>query len=74
MWQSDGKGLSAKRSEEIMAIILLVLLLAIVLGGVGFLVHALWIVAGVVLVVWLLGFVIRSAEGVGSGRGRWYRW
>ncbi|HEY2696014.1 MAG TPA: hydrophobic protein [Pseudonocardiaceae bacterium] len=57
-----------------MAIILLVLLLAIVLGGVGFLVHALWIVAGVVLVVWLLGFVIRSAEGVGSGRGRWYRW
>lgn len=57
-----------------MAIILLVLLLAIVLGGVGFLVHALWIVAGVVLVVWLLGFVIRSAEGAGSGRGRWYRW
>ncbi|HEY4460545.1 MAG TPA: hydrophobic protein [Pseudonocardiaceae bacterium] len=57
-----------------MAIILLVLLLAIVLGGVGFLVHALWIVAGVVLVVWLLGFVIRSAEGAGGGRGRWYRW
>jgi membrane protein YdbS with pleckstrin-like domain len=74
MWQSDGKGLSAKRSEEIMAIILLVLLLAIVLGGVGFLVHALWIVAGVVLVVWLLGFVIRSAESAGSARGRWYRW
>lgn len=57
-----------------MAIILLVLLLAIVLGGVGFLVHALWIVAGIVLVVWLLGFVIRSAEGAGSARGRWYRW
>jgi hypothetical protein len=53
---------------------LLVLLLAIVLGGVGFLVHALWIAAGVVLVLWLLGFVIRSAEGVGGRRSRWYRW
>jgi hypothetical protein len=74
MWQSDRECLSANKSEELMAIILLVLLLAIVLGGVGFLVHALWIVAGVVLVVWLLGFVIRSAEGAGGGRGRWYRW
>jgi hypothetical protein len=66
--------LVSQQSEEYMAIILLVLLLAIVLGGVGFLVHALWIVAGIVLVVWLLGFVIRSAEGAGGGRGRWYRW
>jgi hypothetical protein len=74
MWQSVGECLSAKKSEELMAIILLVLLLAIVLGGVGFLVHALWIVAGIVLVVWLLGFVIRSAEGAGGKRGRWYRW
>lgn len=57
-----------------MLVILLVLLLAIVLGGVGFMVHALWIVAGIVLVLWLLGFVIRSAEGVGGGRSRWYRW
>jgi hypothetical protein len=58
-----------------MVVILLVLLLAIVLGGVGFMVHALWIVAGVVLVVWLLGFVVRSAESVGGGRrSRWYRW
>jgi hypothetical protein len=58
-----------------MLLILLVLLLAIVLGGVGFLVHALWIAAGVVLVLWLLGFVFRSAEGVGGGgRSRWYRW
>jgi hypothetical protein len=57
-----------------MAIILLVLLLAIVLGGVGFVVHALWIAAGVVLVLWLLGFLVRSAEGVGGRRSRWYRW
>jgi hypothetical protein len=57
-----------------MLVILLVLLLAIALGGVGFMVHALWIVAGIVLVVWLVGFVVRSAEGVGGGRARWYRW
>jgi hypothetical protein len=58
-----------------MVVILLVLLLAVVLGGVGFAVHALWIVAGIVLVLWLLGFVVRTAEGAGGGgRARWYRW
>lgn len=57
-----------------MGVILLVLLLALVLGGAGFALHALWIVACIVLVVWLLGFVIRSAEGAGGGRSRWYRW
>jgi hypothetical protein len=58
-----------------MLAILLVLLLVLVLGGFGFAVHVLWIVAGVALVVWLLGFVVRSAEGVGGGRrARWYRW
>jgi hypothetical protein len=30
--------------------------------------------AVVVLVLWLLGFVVRSMEGVGGGRARWYRW
>ncbi len=53
-----------------MGIILAVLLLALILGGVGFAVHALWIIAGIVLVVWLLGFLVRTAEG----GGRWYRW
>lgn len=53
-----------------MAVILLVLLLALILGGLGFAVHALWIVAVVVAVLWLLGFVVRSA----TGGGRWYRW
>jgi hypothetical protein len=57
-----------------MLVILLVLLLALVLGGIGFVVHALWIVAGIVLVLWLLGFVVRSAEDAGGSRARWYRW
>jgi hypothetical protein len=51
-------------------IVLLVLLLALILGGVGFAVHALWWIAVAVFVVWLLGFGMRSAD-----RGtRWYRW
>ncbi len=53
--------------------LLLVLLLALVLFGVGFAVKILWWVAVVVLIVWLLGFIMRSTSS-GGGRGRWYRW
>jgi hypothetical protein len=52
-----------------MGFILLVLLLAILLGGLGFLLHALWVIAAIVLVAWLVGFAVRSGEG-----RRWYRW
>ncbi|MDX2851048.1 hydrophobic protein [Actinacidiphila glaucinigra] len=52
--------------------LLLVLLLALILFGAGFALKALWWIAIIVLVVWLLGFVFRSAEG--GGRRRWYRW
>lgn len=52
-----------------MALILVVLILAIILGGLGFLVHLLWWLALIVLVLWLLGFAFRSGE-----RRRWYRW
>ncbi|MFE9425945.1 hydrophobic protein [Kitasatospora sp. NPDC006697] len=53
--------------------LLLVLLLALLLFGAGFALQALWWVAVVVLVVWLLGFVARGTGASGS-RGRWYRW
>jgi hypothetical protein len=49
-----------------MGLILAVLLIALILGGIGFAVHFLWIVAGIVLVLWVIGFVAR-----GSG-GHWY--
>ena len=55
-----------------MALILAVLLIALILGGLGFAVHVLWWIALVVLVIWLLGFLLRAAEG--AGRSRWYRW
>ncbi len=56
-----------------MFLILAVLLIAIILAGIGFAVHVLWWIALVVLVLWLLGFLFRAAEGTGS-RHRWYRW
>jgi hypothetical protein len=51
--------------------LLLVLLVVIALFGAGFALKALWIIAGVLLVVWLLGFVMRRPAGSGA---RWYRW
>lgn len=57
-----------------MAAILLVLLLALLLFGAGFALKALWIVAIVVLAVWLLGFVMRATPTGGGRRARWYRW
>jgi hypothetical protein len=56
-----------------MAALLVVLLLALILFGAGFALKALWWVAVIVLVVWLLGFVVRPA-GHGGRKGRWYRW
>ena len=55
-----------------MGIILLVLLLAIILGGLGFAIHVLWWIALAVLVIWLIGFLVQVGEG--TTRGRWYRW
>lgn len=55
-----------------MLLILAVLILALILGGLGFAIHILWWIALVVLVIWLLGFLFRSAEG--RPRRRWYRW
>ncbi len=52
-----------------MGLVLAVLLLAIIFGAVGFAVHALWIIAAIVLVAWLVGFGVRSGENA-----RWYRW
>lgn len=56
-----------------MAVLILVLLLALILGGAGFALHFLWWVAVIVAVLWLLRFFFRSA-GSGGSRGRWYRW
>jgi len=53
-----------------MVLVLLVLLIALILGGLGFAVHVLWWVALAILVIWLLGWVLGAAES--GGRRRWY--
>ena len=57
-----------------MPILLIVLLIALILGGLGFAVHVLWWIALIVLAIWLLGFLLRGAETAGRPRRRWYRW
>jgi hypothetical protein len=57
-----------------MVIILAVLVLALILGGLGFAVHVLWWIALVVLALWLLGFLFRGGASAGGSRRRWYRW
>ncbi|MFB4192953.1 hydrophobic protein [Streptomyces carpaticus] len=52
---------------------LLVLLLALVLFGVGFAAEVLWWIAALVLLIWLLGFIVRPLTGEGR-RTTWYRW
>lgn len=53
--------------------LILLLVLALIFFGVGFVLKWLWIIAVILLIVWLLGFVFRSGSAVG-GRRRWYRW
>ena len=53
------------------AVVVLILLL-LLLGGGGLVapaLHILWILLVIGLILWLLGFFIRSAEG-----SRWYYW
>jgi hypothetical protein len=53
-----------------MAVLLVILLLILILGGVGLAVAKLllWI-ALILLALWIVGFFVRGAEGA-----RWYRW
>ena len=57
-----------------MMVLLLVLLLAVILAGLGFAIHLLWWIALIVLAIWVVGFLFRAAETAGSRRRRWYRW
>jgi hypothetical protein len=58
-----------------MAIILIALLVVLILGGLGFLIHVLWWLALAALVIWLVGFLLRTGErSAGQRRHRWYYW
>lgn len=69
-----GSETASHRRGITMAIVLAVLILAIILGGLGFAIHVLWWIALAVLVIWLLGFLFRGAEAAATPRRRWYRW
>lgn len=57
-----------------MLVVLLVLLLALILGGIGFAIHALWWIALAIFVFWLIGFAVGRDRAAGERR-RWYgRW
>jgi hypothetical protein len=52
--------------------ILLALLVVLLFAGLGFALHALWVLAAVLLVLWLVGFAIGRGENAGTHR--FYRW
>lgn len=53
-------------------ILLLALLLVLIFFGAGFALHFLWIVAVVLLVLWVVGYALGRGEG--AGRHKFYRW
>jgi hypothetical protein len=55
-----------------MGLILIVLLLVLLLGSLGFALHVLWVVAVIVFVFWLIGFAL--GRGHAEGTRGWYRW
>ena len=56
-----------------MPALLVLLLILVIFGGLGFAAHFLWIVLIVALALWVLGFFIGAVEdGIGGGRRRWY--
>jgi hypothetical protein len=63
--RSDASDLHGRTDD--VGVILLFLLLVLLFAGVGFALHVLWIIAAVLLVVWLIGFLVAGAEH------SWYR-
>jgi type IV secretory pathway TrbD component len=53
-------------------VILLAFLVVLLFAGLGFALHFLWIVAAVLLILWLVGFAMGRGES--AGNRRFYRW
>jgi hypothetical protein len=53
-------------------LLLIALLVVLIFFGIGFTVHFLWIIAAVLLVLWLVGLAMGRGES--AGRHRFYRW
>jgi hypothetical protein len=53
-------------------LLIVALLIVLLFFGIGFAAHLLWIVAAVLLVLWLVGLAVGRGESAGSHR--FYRW
>jgi hypothetical protein len=53
-------------------LLLVLFLLVLLVAGLGFAVHLLWIAAVIFLVLWLIGFALGRGES--AGRHRFYWW
>jgi hypothetical protein len=69
LWKAPAFRLS---KGNIIMLLLLAFLFVLLFAGLGFAMHFLWIVAVVLLVLWLVGFVMGRGEGAGSRH--FYRW
>jgi hypothetical protein len=59
--------------EQVGTALLVLLLIILIFGGGGVLLNlgaVLWYILIAALILWAIGFLVRSAEG----GGRWYRW
>jgi hypothetical protein len=59
------------RKEGWEIIIFLVLLFALLFFGLGFTLHLLWVVAAIILFVWIIGLALGRGS---AGRHHFYRW
>ncbi|MBW8077822.1 MAG: hydrophobic protein [Gallionella sp.] len=53
-------------------LLLVGLLLVLIIAGAGFALHLLWVIAVILLVLWLVGFAVGRGET--AGRHRFYKW
>jgi hypothetical protein len=53
-------------------LLLLALLVVLIVAGAGFALHVLWVLAVILLALWLIGFAIGRGEG--AGNHRFFRW
>ena len=61
-WRCQRRRPQANRKEDVLGIILVLLVLALIFAVSGFAIHALWIIAVVLFVAWVVAFAL--------GRGR----
>jgi hypothetical protein len=53
-------------------LLIVALLVVLIVAGAGFALHVLWILAVILLALWLIGFAVGRGEG--AGNHKFYRW